>query len=317
MLAERILAHARDDGGLLCADDLAGHATSWVEPVSVGYRGYQLCEMPPNTQGLAALTAAGVLERFDAGPHADSPAWVHSQIEAMKLGIADAGRTVADPEFVREPLAELLAPSRLDSLARGIDPARAAASPGSPGSRGDTVYVATAAADGTMVSLIQSNYLSFGSGVVVPGTGISLQSRGACFTLQAGHPNEAGPAKRPFQTLIPAFLLRDGSPVAAFGVMGGGMQPQGHLQVLTRVVDHGQNPQAALDAPRWQILDDGAIGVEAAMAPEIKAELSLRGHDLRTLDPAWFGGGQIVCRVEGGAYLAASEPRKDGHAAGF
>jgi len=316
-LADRIVAHAESEGGLLSHTDLASHATEWVAPVSIRYREYELYEMPPNTQGLAALVAAGVLERLEPPSGADDAAWIHAQIEAMKLGIDDARLTVADPDFMTTAVESVLAPSRLETLARSIDPRRAAPTPRIPGSRGDTVYLATADESGMMVSFIQSNYLSFGSGIVVPGTGISLQNRAACFTLENGHPNEAGPGRRPFQTIIPAFLTRGGVPVAALGLMGGSMQPQGHLQLLTRIVDHGQNPQTALDAPRWQICEDGGIGVEAGMAPELRAELSSRGHELRTLDPMWFGGGQIVWKIKNVGYVAASEPRKDGHAAGF
>jgi gamma-glutamyltranspeptidase/glutathione hydrolase len=316
-LADRIVAHAKAENAAFSHADLATHATDWVTPRSIPYRGYELHELPPNTQGVAALVAAGVLARLEPTDSADDPRWIHAQIEAMKLGVGDAKAIVADPAWMTTPVEDLLEDQRLDTLAGSVGRERAAPASGPSRSHGDTVYLAAADETGMMVSFIQSNYLSFGSGVVVPGTGISLQNRGACFSSQPGHPNEVAPAKRPFHTIIPAFLTRGGAPVAALGLMGGAMQPQGHLQLLTRIVDHRQNPQAALDAPRWQICDDGTIGLEASASDDLRTELARRGHSTRPLDPMWFGGGQIVWRIDAAAYVAASEPRKDGHAAGF
>ena len=262
-LAETISSFASGAG--LTADDLGAHQPEWVEPASQPYRGFRVHEIPPNGQGLAALIALGVLEHTDLASHdPDSPASLHLQIEAMKLAFADVYRHVSDPDTMEVRWQDLVEPSYLKARARQIDATRARRPV--PGlSPSGTVYLTAADAGGMMVSFIQSNYMGFGSGVVVPGTGISLQNRGAGFTLEQGHPNEVGPRKRPFHTIIPAFMTRDGRPVMSFGVMGGDMQPQGHVQMVTRVVDYRQNPQAAADAPRWKIALDGSLLLEAAV----------------------------------------------------
>jgi gamma-glutamyltranspeptidase/glutathione hydrolase len=315
-LAHAIAAFANGDG--LTAEDLAAHQPDWVEPASQSYRGFQLHEIPPNGQGLAALITLGLLERTDVSTHAvDSVDSLHLQVEAMKMAFADVYRYVADPAAMTVPWQALLDPAYLQTRAREIDPARAGRPvAGVPAS--GTVYLTAADADGMMVSFIQSNYAGFGSGIVVPGTGISLHNRGAGFSLHKGHPNEVGPRKRPFHTIIPAFLTRNAQAVMSFGVMGADMQPQGHVQMVTRVVDHGQNPQAAADAPRWKIALDGSLLLEAAVAADVAAALAGRGHHVRIAAPGSreFGAAQLIYKIEHG-YLAASEPRRDGQAVGF
>ena len=245
----------------------------------------------------------------------DSADSIHLQLEAMKIGAAEAKRCVADPDFVTTQPADLLQSTYLDERASQIDLAHAADPGPAAAELGDTVYLTTADQDGMMVSYIQSNFFAFGSGIVVPGTGISLQNRGAGFSLEPGHVNCLGPSKRPFHTIIPAFLSRGGKPVMSFGVMGGPMQPQGHVQVAIRIAEYGQNPQAAIDAPRWQTMGGLEVAVEEVFPTAVREELGRRGHRLRTEGPITFGGAQACYRMPDG-YLAASEPRKDGHAAG-
>ncbi|MFO7899548.1 MAG: gamma-glutamyltransferase family protein [Planctomycetota bacterium] len=317
-LARRIADHAAETGGLLTADDLAAHTADPVEPISVGYRGLALHEIPPNGQGIAALIALGILANrpVDDFP-VDSADSLHVQIEAMKLAFADAHRHVADPGHMELSPADLLAPDYLAERAGLIDMARAGEPTfGLPRGR-DTVYLTAADAAGMMVSFIQSNYYGFGSGVVIPGTGIALQNRGLGFTLEPGHPNQVGPGKRPYHTIIPAFITRGGEPVASFGVMGGPMQPQGHVQLVVRLADHRQNPQAAIDAPRWRVQTGRQVLLERGTSGEVIDELRSRGHEVEMAGPAAFGGAQFIGRLDGGGYLAASEPRKDGQAVGW
>jgi gamma-glutamyltranspeptidase/glutathione hydrolase len=299
--------------------DFERHACDWVSPISVDYRGIAIHEIPPNGQGIAALMALGMLDSFDlsASPP-DSVAGQHLQIEAMKLAFADAQRYVGDPATMPVTPAALLDRGYLSERARQIDPSRAQDyGPGEP-PRGGTVYLGAADAAGMMVSLIQSNYMGFGSGVVVPGTGISLQNRGAGFTLEPGHPNEVGAGKRPYHTIIPGFATRNGKPLMTFGVMGGPIQPPGHVQILARIIDHAQNPQAALDAPRWKVNSGRSIDLEAGAAPELREGLLALGHDMESIPDSYmdFGAGQVIMKTDTG-YLAASDPRRDGHAAGF
>lgn len=318
-LAERIALASRSDDGAMTEDDLAAHRCDWVDPVSVEYRGYRLHEMPPNGQGIAALVALGILRGFDVASHpVDSADSIHLQIEAMKLAFADVWANVADSAFMKVTPAEMLDDAYLARRARAIDMKRAAEhQPGLPRD-GGTVYLTTADSGGMMLSLIQSNYKGFGSGIVVPGTGISMQNRGAGFSLVPGHPNEVGPRKRPFQTIIPGFLTRDGEPVMSFGVMGGNMQPQGHLQMITRLVDYNQNPQACSDAPRWIVNEDFTISVEEAMPASVCEELTRRGHRIVANETTMFGfgGAQLIHKLEDG-YCGASDHRKDGGAIGF
>ena len=262
-LAEAMDKYARETGGALRKEDLAAHQPDWVDPIGLTYRGTTLHEIPPSGQGIAACMALGILENFDvAGHDADGPEVAHLRIEAMKLAFADIWRYVADPRFMEVTPAQMLDKQYLKSRARLIDPRKAKDfGPGVP-KDGGTIYLGTADASGMMVSLIQSNYTGFGSGIVVPGTGIALQNRATGFVTTKGHANEVGPKKRPFHTIIPAFITKDGKPVATFGLMGGAMQPQGHMQVFSRIVDYGQNPQAAIDAPALARARDRRHGVD-------------------------------------------------------
>jgi gamma-glutamyltranspeptidase/glutathione hydrolase len=317
-LAQAIVRHAQAHGEVHSLADFASHTADWVTPLAQDYRGYTVHQIPPNGQGVAALAALGILQHFDlAALDADSVASQHLQVEAMKLAFADAYRYVADPASMAFAPERLLDPAYLASRARLIDPRRAQDFGAGDIPRGGTVYMAAGDAQGMLVSLIQSNYMGFGSGVVVPGTGLSLQNRGAGFTLERGHPNEVGGGKRPFHTIIPGFLTRDGAPVAAFGVMGGPIQPPGHVQTLTRLIDHGMNPQAILDAPRWKI-DGASIDLERSAAPALREGLAALGHRIQDSIDSYmdFGAGQFVVRCEGG-YACGTDPRRDGQAAGY
>ncbi|MGH8518229.1 MAG: gamma-glutamyltransferase family protein, partial [Panacagrimonas sp.] len=261
-LAAKLEAAAKKQGGALRASDMAAHRPDWVKPLEMDYRGYTLHEIPPNGQGIVALIALGMLEHFDLASHpVDGADSLHLQIEALKLAFADARRYVADIDYMKQVSPEsLLDKSYLKSRAKLIDMKRAQDfGHGTPPKSG-TVYLTAADASGMMVSFIQSNYMGFGSGVVVDG--ISLQNRAATFVLQDGHPNQVGPGKRPYQTIIPAFVTRDGRPVMSFGVMGGTMQPQGHAQVMVRIADYGQSPQAACDGPRFRFVQGMDVSVE-------------------------------------------------------
>jgi gamma-glutamyltranspeptidase/glutathione hydrolase len=317
-LAERIAAHAAANGGAMTAADLAAHTSDWVTPLQIDYRGYTLHELPPNGQGIVALIALGILRHFDLASHAvDGPDSLHLQIEAVKLAFADAWRYVADLDHMEFAPQRLLDAGYLEQRARLIDPRRAQDfGPGAP-PKGGTVYLTAADAAGMMVSYIQSNYMGFGSGVVVPGTGVSLQNRGATFVLHAGHPNCVGPRKRPYQTIIPGFVTRDGRPVMSFGVMGGTMQPQGHTQVMVRIADYGQSPQAACDGPRFRFVQGLDVSVEDGYPAASLEALKQRGHRIVTVDDYnQFGSAQLIWKLDGG-YFAASDPRRDGQAVGF
>jgi gamma-glutamyltranspeptidase/glutathione hydrolase len=321
-LAAAIAAHARNTGGLLEESDLAAHRADWVEPISMTYRDVTLHEIGPNGQGIGALIALGILDNYDIDPvDADGPLTQHLKIEAFKLAVADMSAYVGDPDTMRNVTAgHLLDKTYLRQRAAAIDPGRASvARAGSPSNGGSTVYLTAADRSGMMVSFIQSNYMGFGSGVVVPGTGIALQNRACGFTLRPGHPNEVGPGKRPFHTIIPGFLTKGGAPLMSFGVMGGSMQAQGHLQIVSRLTDHGQNPQAASDAPRWRVQDDNAtVSLEWNVPEETVVGLQVRGHEV-VVTPRFeteYGCGQFAMKVDGG-YLAASDHRKDGYPMGL
>jgi len=318
-LAAKIARFGKDNGAALTAADLAAHRPDWVEPIAQPYRDATLHEIPPNGQGLAALMALGMLGHFELGNLApDSADSFHLQIEAMKLAFADVYRYVTDPAAMELTASRLLDREYLATRAKLIDRNQArTVSHGVPAASG-TVYLTTADSQGMMVSYIQSNYMGFGSGVVVPDTGISLQNRGAGFSLKAGHPNIVAGGKRPFHTIIPAFLSRSGRPLMSFGVMGGDMQPQGHLQMTVRLLDYGQNPQAAADAPRWKVTRDGGVLLEQAVPESTAADLARRGHRVARAAPESmeFGAAQLILCLEDG-YAAASEPRRDGQAVGF
>jgi gamma-glutamyltranspeptidase/glutathione hydrolase len=318
-LAEKIVAWSKQHGGAMTMDDLAAHTLDWVEPIGIDYRGYTLHEIPPNGQGIAALIALGILENFDVAKlPVDSPDSMHLQIEAMKLAFADINEYVSDPSTMRIKPAEMLDKAYLKKRAQLIDMKKAQAPTFGNPTKGGTVYLTAADESGMMVSYIQSNFAGFGSGVVVPGTGISLQNRGFGFSLKPEHANVVAPRKRPFHTIIPGFLTKNGKPLMSFGVMGGSMQAQGHMQVVSRMVDYAQNPQAAADAPRWRIDTGLKVGIEHGVAAETVAELRARGHDMPQAD-RWstdFGRAQLIYKMEDG-YFAASERRTDGQAVGF
>ena len=311
-LATAICNFAAQTGGYLRLEDLAAHKAEWVEPISTRYRDLDVWEIPPNTQGLAALLALNILEGFALGDEPrDGGQSLHWQIEAMKLAFADTYRHAADPRYLERAPAELLdkayaARQRSRIGERALQNVRA----GDP--RGGTVYLATGDRE-MMVSFIQSNFEGFGSGIAIPGTGIALHNRAMGFNCIPGHPNCIAPGKRPFHTIIPGFLTRNGRPLGPFGVMGAQMQPQGHLQFVTNLADRGFNPQAALDAPRWRYFPDGRVGVEPDIPPETVLDLLDRGHDIHlTSDFTQFGKGQAILRLENGTLVAASEPRADG-----
>ncbi len=309
-LAARTAAACALAGGALTEEDLAAHGTDDASPLSVRFGSCELLELPPNGQGIAALIAAGVLDRVRG---ATGPEAVHLQIEAMKLAFADAARHIAEPSAMYIEPAALLQATYLDERAAQIDPGAAGTPSAGLPTGSSTVYLCVGDRDGRMVSLIQSNYEGFGSGVVVPGTGIAMQNRGAGFTLEPGHPNQVGPRKRPFHTIIPALIRVAGVPRVAFGVMGGVMQPQGHLQVLAHL-EAGLDPQAALDKPRWRLGPGRTVWLEPGLE-SVAAGLAERGHEpvVVTDGSVFFGGGQALVRTDGG-WVAGSDGRRDGQA---
>jgi gamma-glutamyltranspeptidase / glutathione hydrolase len=321
-IAEAIAKCAREGGGAMTAADLANYQPEWVQTITRDYRGHTLHEIPPNGQGIAALIALGILEKFDiAALPVDGVASQHLQIEAMKLAFADVYRYVAEPRSMRLTPAQMLDDNYLASRARLIDRQRAQNFGPGHGPQGGTIYLTAADESGMMVSFIQSNYMGFGSGVVVPGYGVSLQNRGHGFTLDRTSDNLVGPGKRPFQTIIPAFLTKAGAPVMSFGVMGGDMQPQGHMQTLVRMLDYHQHPQAACDAPRWRY-NAGLVNAENGFDAATAQGLRELGHRVEPFADSYqdYGAGQFIWRlgdpaVEG--YAAASDPRRDGQAAGY
>jgi gamma-glutamyltranspeptidase/glutathione hydrolase len=322
-IAAAAAAHSARNGGAMRVADFAGFSPEWVEPLGLGVYGHRLHQIPPNGQGIAALIALGIVQQMDLAAHAvDSASAQHLQIEAMKLGFADTYAHVADPIGMRRTVEEMLDPHYLKKRAALIDPNRAQVFGAGHGDKGGTIYLTAADERGMMVSFIQSNYMGFGSGIVVPEWGLSLQNRGHAFSLDAASPNCVAPGKRPFHTIIPGFLTKDGLPQMSFGVMGGNMQPQGHLQTLVRMLVYRQHPQAACDAPRWRFNQGLAINVEAAMPGATIRELLRLGHQIEVIQDSYqdFGAGQFIWRlghpaVEG--YVAASDPRRDGQAAGY
>jgi gamma-glutamyltranspeptidase/glutathione hydrolase len=323
-IAAAIAAYARQTGGSLTEADLAAYQPEWVTPIAQDFAGHTLHEIPPNGQGIAALIALGILNHVDLnGVKVDSADWHHLMIEAMKLAFADVYAYVADPKGGMQLTPEQMLDAKyLKTRAELINRSTAQAfMPGKPAG-GGTIYLTAADERGMMVSFIQSNYMGFGSGVVVPGWGVSLQNRGHAFHLDAAHPNCVAPGKRPFHTIIPAFLTQGGQPVMSFGVMGGNMQPQGHMQTLTRMLLAGQNPQAACDAPRWKFMQGLDIEVEHTMPAAVVSELVARGHKITQANDSYmdFGSGQFIWRLGDPAregYVAASDSRRDGLAAGY
>jgi gamma-glutamyltranspeptidase / glutathione hydrolase len=333
-IADKMDAFMQANGGFLRKADFEKHTATWVEPASVNYRGYDVYELPPNGQGIAALQMLNVLEGFDLRKMGfNSPEALHVMVEAKKLAWADRAKFYADPDFSKVPLAGLLSDAYAAERRKLIDPNRAAKSvdAGNPAMRdGDTIYMCAADDEGNMISLIQSNFRGMGSGVVPPGLGFMFQDRGELFAMEPGHANVYAPGKRPFQTIIPGFAMKDGKPWLAFGVMGGGMQPQGHVQVLTNLIDFDMNVQEAGDASRWQhegdneptgdkMTDGGYVEVETAVPWESIRELRKKGHDVR-IGFGGFGGYQAIkmeMRDGQRVYVGASESRKDGQAAGY
>ena len=325
-IAQAIEKFSDQHGGSLKASDFAAYQPQWVQPISKNYRGYTVHEIPPNGQGIAALIALGILDRFDLSAMAvDGVDSQHLQIEAMKLAFADVYRYVAEAQDMEVTAGQLLDESYLASRARLIDMKRAQDFGAGNPVKGGTIYLSAADENGMMVSFIQSNYMGFGSGCVEPNFGVSLQNRGHGFSLDPRGLNPANlvaPGKRPFHTIIPAFLTRDGQPVMSFGVMGANMQPQGHLQTLVRMLDYRQNPQAACDAPRWRYNAGMEINVESGMDSATVQGLAERGHRMEVINDSYqdFGSGQFIWRAgepQVHGYVVASDSRRDGLAAGF
>ncbi|MBS0659238.1 MAG: gamma-glutamyltransferase [Verrucomicrobia bacterium] len=331
-IADKIDAFMRNSGGWLRKVDFEKHTSTWVDPVSTTYRGVEVFELPPNSQGIAALQALNILEPYDLRALGfNHPQALHLMIEAKKLAFEDRAKFYADPAMARIPLQDLISKAYAAERRKLLDEKRASKrlDAGNPALRdGDTIYLCTADKDGNMVSLIQSNYRGMGSGVVVPGLGFGFQDRGEMFTFEDGHANIYAPGKRPFQTIIPAFAKRDGKPWLAFGVMGGAMQPQGHTQIIHNLVDFGMGLQEAGDAARWQHLgsseptgekmtDGGYVEVESGIPWESVRELMKRGHQVR-VGFGGFGGYQAIMRDHQlGVWVGASEGRKDGQAVGY
>ncbi len=325
-VAEAAAAHAKAHGGVMTAADFAAYQPEWVTPISRDYRGYTMHEIPPNGQGIAALIALGILEKFDmAGLKVDSATSQHLQIEAMKLAFADVYAYVGEPRSMLLKPEQMLDDAYLASRAKLIDPHKAQDFGPGHGPTGGTIYLTAADESGMMVSFIQSNYMGFGSGIVVPGYGLSLQNRGHGFTLDPTRDNLVGPGKRPFHTIIPAFLTKGGAPVMSFGIMGGDMQPQAHMQTLVRMLDYRQHPQAACDAPRWRFFG-GTVNLEPGFDAASADGLRALGHRIAPFTDSYqdYGAGQFIWRLDEGqgdvsvrGYAAASDPRRDGQAAGF
>lgn len=321
-LAEKITAFAAEHGAALSLEDLATYHPEWCGTISAGFDQTDLHEIPPNGQGIAALMALGMLEHTPVRDYGcDDVAALHLQIEAIKLAFADLDAYVADSRHMTAPTGEdLLDPAYLKRRATEISLKEAGIYEAGAPKAGGTVYLTVADASGMMVSYIQSNYKGFGSGVVVPGTGISLQNRGAGFTLAPGHQNRVGPSKRPFHTIIPGFVMRDGAPEMSFGVMGGPMQAQGHVQMMLRTQLWGQDVQTAADAPRWRFVKGRRVACEDGIATDTLSALASLGHDIKVEAPDsafGFGGAQLIRKLKGGGYVAGSDPRKDGQAVCF
>jgi gamma-glutamyltranspeptidase/glutathione hydrolase len=321
-IAEEIVAHGRAHGAALTMEDLAAHEVDWCGTISRRFDDLTLHEIPPNGQGIAALMALGMLSETPIRSlDADDPLAIHLQIEAMKLALRDTESFVADLDHMKHiTVSDLLDDGYLSARAKEIDPDTATNFGAGAPKHGGTVYLTAADADGMMVSFIQSNYDRFGSGVVVPGTGVALQNRGAGFCLDPDHPNVVGPEKRPFHTIIPGFLMGPDAPIMSFGVMGGPMQAQGHVQMVLRTQLFGQDPQVAIDAPRWRVTNGLGVACETSMSSAILDALREKGHhvSLEAPDNAFgFGGAQIIHRLPGRGYVAGSDPRKDGAAVGF
>ena len=323
-IARRIVEFSQENGGFFTLADFANHTTTWVEPISTDYRGHTVLELPPNGQGITALLALNVLEGFDvAAMDYGSPEYYHLLIEATKQAFADRSRYIADPEHAALPIEGLLSKAYAAERRQELQLDRASRyAPGEPASFSNTVYVSCVDKDRNVVSLIHSVFSNFGSGVVAGDTGICLQNRGSGFVADPSHPNALAPGKRPFHTIIPAMVLKEGRPWLTYGVMGGDMQAQGHIQVGVNMIDFGMNVQEAIEAPRYRIQGGNTVWLERAIAPSVRRQLSAMGHDVTPSEqvppgPQYGGGQGILIDEERGALHGGSDPRKDGCAIGY
>ena len=318
-IGEALVSAVQNLNGLISLADLTEHTSDWVEPIKTSYRGYDVIEMPPNNQGLAALIALNIVEGYRLCEMGHNSAeYLHCLIEAMKLALADAQNNVADPN---EPVQidNLLTKNHAQERRIQINPdsGKSTFDRNAGNEHGDTVYVAVVDEQRNVVSMISSLFKAFGSGVTVPKTGLLLQNRGSGFSLEPSHPNRLAPGKRPYHTIMPAIITRDNRPWACFGVVGGMMQPQGHLQVVCNLIDFDMNPQSALDAPRFRVLKDGELALEDGIPESVCAQLAALGHDIKS-EPTeeGLGGGQVILISEG-TLFGGSDPRKDGCASGY
>lgn len=322
-LGQRIVDRVKQLGGFLTIEDFKAHHVDWVEPISVPFKGYRVWELPPNNQGVAALEMLRILENEDLKSlgHNSTP-YLHRLIEAKKLAFADLARYIGDPKAMKTPVSDLVSDRFIAARRARLDVSKAAErqEPGEAFTHSETIYLTAADAQGNMVSFINSLFEAFGSTVVVPGTGFALHDRGAGFTLEEGLPNTVAPGKRPFHTLLPGFVTRTTAqgevPWMSFGVMGGSIQPQGHVQLLLNLLVFGMNPQAAADAARFRHFTGLRVGLEPPITDSVRAQLKAMGHQIEDLAPGNAGGAQLIIKLEKG-YVAASDPRKDGMAAGY
>ncbi len=316
-LMEKIVAHSRATGGYFCEEDFRAYQPEWVEPITQDYRGYTVCEIPPNGHGITVLMALGMLDGMALPAQRESAAHYHKVIEAIKLAFADTKTYVADPRYMKTKVSELLSPEYLAARRALITDKALGPEAGDPHC-GGTIYLCTADSEGNMVSLIQSNYTTFGAGVAIPGTGISLQNRGANFSLDPESDNCLAGGKKSYHTIIPGFLLKDGEAVGPFGVMGAFMQPQGHVEVLVNTLDYHMNPQEALDAPRIQWIGGKKLQLEREAGEAIAEQLRAMGHEVEVIDDRIsMGRGEIIWKCENGVYAAGTEPRCDGTVAAW
>lgn len=315
-LAEKIDAYSRKHGGFLRKEDLAAYEPGWVDPIRVAYKGYDVWEIPPNGQGLVALMALNILKGYDF-PAKDTVDTCHKQMEAMKLAFTDGLKYITQPDKMSVTVENLLSEAYAARRRALIGDEALQPEPGEP-ARSGTVYLAAADGEGNMISYIQSNYMGFGSGIVIPETGIAMQNRGHSFSLDPAHDNRLEPGKKTYHTIIPGFLTKEGKPVGPFGVMGGFMQPQGHVQVVMNLIDFHLNPQAALDAPRWQWIEGKTVEVEPHFPEHLAQSLARKGHEIkRTLGSGGFGRGQIIVRDENGVLAGGTDFRTDGSVAAW
>ena len=311
-IMEKIVEFSQKTGGFFAKEDFESYNAQWVEPISVDYKGYTVCEIPPNGHGITALMALNMLKGLDLPDERDSADSFHKQIETIKLAFVDTKKFVADPRYMKTKVEDMLS-ERYADIRRALITDKAIFPEAGDPSCGGTVYFATADGEGNMVSFIQSNYMGFGSGVVVPGTGVSLQNRGANFSMDPNHDNYLMGGKKAYHTIIPGFLCKDGKAVGPFGVMGGFMQPQGHLQVVVNTVDYHMNPQECLDAPRFQWVGDLKLQLEREVPAHVAQDLAARGHQVEIVNSnIGMGRGQIIWRMEDGTLVGGTEPRADG-----